>query len=187
MLDLNKSHVSTKSFGTIPFMSPELLSSGRMSRANDVFSFGIIMWQMITGKQPYEGMAPMQVLFNVVDGGLRPDEPESVPLRYKRLYTSCWHEWPENRWIRAAAAGAPPPLLSPLRAVHQRDSELPLAAGQQNFRGLGCLTPTWASNLAPGCCLEHFKAATLRITSLQYILWRTAGSRCVCSMGWALV
>lgn len=62
MLDLNKSHVSTKSFGTIPFMSPELLSSGRMSRANDVFSFGIIMWQMIAGKQPYEGMAPMQVL-----------------------------------------------------------------------------------------------------------------------------
>lgn len=61
-----------------------------------------------------------QVLFNVVDGGLRPDEPESAPLRYKRLFTSCWHEWPENRWIRAAAAGAPPPLLGLPRAVHQR-------------------------------------------------------------------
>ena len=43
MLELNKSHVSTKSFGTIPYMPPELLSAGRMSRAADIFSFAIIM------------------------------------------------------------------------------------------------------------------------------------------------
>lgn len=97
MLDMDKSHVSTKSFGTIPYMSPELLSLGRMSRANDVYSFGILMWQLFTGKTPYEGMTPMQVLFNVVDCSLRPDVPAECPPRYKRLFTSCWHDWPQNR------------------------------------------------------------------------------------------
>lgn len=36
MLDLNRSHLSTKSFGTIPYMPPELLADGHMSRKSDV-------------------------------------------------------------------------------------------------------------------------------------------------------
>lgn len=39
----------------------------------------------------------MQVLFNVVDGGLRPDIPESCPPRYRSLVESCWAQRPDRR------------------------------------------------------------------------------------------
>ena len=41
-MDNDQSHISTQTFGTIPYMPPELLADGRMTRAVDVYSFGII-------------------------------------------------------------------------------------------------------------------------------------------------
>ena len=35
-------HLSTQSFGTVPYMPPELLSQGRMTKAVDVYSFGML-------------------------------------------------------------------------------------------------------------------------------------------------
>ena len=42
LMDNDQSHISTQTFGTIPYMPPELLADGRMTRAVDVYSFGII-------------------------------------------------------------------------------------------------------------------------------------------------
>ena len=42
VLELNTSHVSTQSFGTVPYMPPELLSEGRMTKAVDVYSFAVL-------------------------------------------------------------------------------------------------------------------------------------------------
>jgi len=42
VLDLNVTHLSTQSFGTVPYMPPELLSQGRMTKAVDVYSFGML-------------------------------------------------------------------------------------------------------------------------------------------------
>lgn len=42
MLELNATHVSTQSFGTVPYMPPELLSQGRMTKAVDVYSFAVL-------------------------------------------------------------------------------------------------------------------------------------------------
>ena len=42
VLDMNASHVSTQSFGTVPYMPPELLSQGRMTTKVDVYSFAIL-------------------------------------------------------------------------------------------------------------------------------------------------
>ena len=41
-MDNDQSHISTQTFGTIPYMPPELLADGRMTRAVDVYSFGVI-------------------------------------------------------------------------------------------------------------------------------------------------
>ena len=42
VLDMNATHVSTQSFGTVPYMPPELLSQGRMTTKVDVYSFAIL-------------------------------------------------------------------------------------------------------------------------------------------------
>eukprot|EP00208_Stichococcus_sp_RCC1054_P001625 CAMPEP_0206147012 /NCGR_PEP_ID=MMETSP1473-20131121/32126_1 /ASSEMBLY_ACC=CAM_ASM_001109 /TAXON_ID=1461547 /ORGANISM="Stichococcus sp, Strain RCC1054" /LENGTH=1059 /DNA_ID=CAMNT_0053543779 /DNA_START=733 /DNA_END=3909 /DNA_ORIENTATION=+ len=90
ILDLNCTHVSTQSFGTVPYMPPELLSSGRLSLATDAFSFAILMWELFTGTEPYKGLAFGQVMFNVVHKGLRPDLPPDCPPAYLELMTACW-------------------------------------------------------------------------------------------------
>ncbi len=42
ILDAHATHISTQSFGTVPYMPPELLSQGRMTKAVDVYSFGML-------------------------------------------------------------------------------------------------------------------------------------------------
>ena len=103
--------------------------------------------------------APWQVLFNVVDCGLRPDVPEDASLRYKRLLASCWHEWPENRcgcqtfcqqrrgasstWTCNSHTPAVPHIhiLHNLCHVHNQRSSLRDASTQCHRSGsLGCLS-----------------------------------------------
>ncbi len=42
VLDLDMTHISTHTYGTISYMPPELLSQGKMTRAADVYSFGML-------------------------------------------------------------------------------------------------------------------------------------------------
>ena len=43
--------------GTITHMAPEVLLHGRLSRASDVYSFGILLWQLFTGATLYSGLS----------------------------------------------------------------------------------------------------------------------------------
>jgi serine/threonine protein kinase len=47
VLDMNATHVSTQSFGTVPYMPPELLSQGRMTTKVDVYSFAILSARLL--------------------------------------------------------------------------------------------------------------------------------------------
>ena len=51
-----KTHHSTRSHGTITHMPPEMLRSGTLTKAVDVYSFGVILWELITGKAPFQGL-----------------------------------------------------------------------------------------------------------------------------------
>jgi len=57
----NKS-VETETFGTVTHMPPELLCEGRLSKAADVYAFGVLMWELVTGKRPYAGLRHPQII-----------------------------------------------------------------------------------------------------------------------------
>eukprot|EP00475_Leptophrys_vorax_P016124 TRINITY_DN2254_c0_g1_i1.p1 TRINITY_DN2254_c0_g1~~TRINITY_DN2254_c0_g1_i1.p1 ORF type:complete len:1222 (-),score=82.42 TRINITY_DN2254_c0_g1_i1:381-4046(-) len=51
-IDVKKSHMSTAVFGTIGYLAPEYTRQGRLSFKSDVFAYGVMLLQLITGKQP---------------------------------------------------------------------------------------------------------------------------------------
>ena len=58
---LSQEAISTGTFGTVTHMPPELLTTGRLSKAVDVYAFGVLLWEMCTGRRPWAGMMQMQV------------------------------------------------------------------------------------------------------------------------------
>ena len=53
--------------GTYRWMAPEMIKSKPYGHKVDVYSFGLVLWEMVTGTMPYEEMMPIQAAFAVVD------------------------------------------------------------------------------------------------------------------------
>lgn len=53
--------------GTFRWMAPEMIKHKSYGRKVDVYSFGLLLWEMVTGRIPYEEMSPIQAAFAVVD------------------------------------------------------------------------------------------------------------------------
>jgi serine/threonine protein kinase len=70
--------------------APEIIRGEKYSEMADVYSFGIIAWEVLTRKQPYGGRNFMGVSLDVLDGH-RPQIPDDCRPRYRRLIRKCWH------------------------------------------------------------------------------------------------
>jgi tRNA A-37 threonylcarbamoyl transferase component Bud32 len=85
--------------GTLPWMAPELLNgnSSRVSEKVDVFSFGISMWELLTGEEPYADMHCGAIIGGIVKNTLRPPIPERCDPEWRKLMEECWSRDPECR------------------------------------------------------------------------------------------
>ncbi|KAJ4975310.1 hypothetical protein NE237_000416 [Protea cynaroides] len=78
--------------GTLPWMAPELLngSSSKVSEKVDVFSFGIVLWEILTGEEPYANMHYGAIIGGIVNNTLRPPVPSYCDPEWRRLMEQCW-------------------------------------------------------------------------------------------------
>ncbi|GJQ69970.1 InR [Trypoxylus dichotomus] len=87
----------TKGLLPVRWMAPESLKDGIFSSSSDIWSYGVVLWEMATlASQPYQGLSNDQVLRYVIDGGIM-ERPENCPDKLYMLMMYCWkHKYTER-------------------------------------------------------------------------------------------
>ena len=91
--------VEDECIGTPGYQAPELFKDKLVSLKSDIFSLGIMTWQLITGEsQPYPGWHPHTIIFKVVTEDVRPRaSPPAKLTKFSTLYSNCWNQDPFQR------------------------------------------------------------------------------------------
>ncbi len=85
--------------GTIAYLAPELVTRGTADARSDIYSLGIMLYEMLTGEQPYKGEQPMQIAFqHATDSVPRPSvKNPGVPEQLDELVLWATEKTPDDR------------------------------------------------------------------------------------------
>ena len=100
-LGLSKSATSesidNENYGIIPYMAPEIFQGQEYTKKSDIYSFGMIMWEVMTGRRPFwDRSHDADLIIEIIDG-LRPPIVTNAPEGYIELMKECWHPDPGKR------------------------------------------------------------------------------------------
>lgn len=85
--------------GTIAYLSPELVTRGIADERSDLYAFGIMMFEMLTGKQPYTGDQPMQIAYQHANSDVPPPSSldPAISPEIDELVLWCTNRVADNR------------------------------------------------------------------------------------------
>jgi serine/threonine protein kinase len=93
----SKSSYYSKVFGVLPYIAPEILDGRPYTTGSDIYSFGIIMTEVSTGKPPYGNISHDEELALAICNGSRPSVAKGTPKCYIDLVNQCLDANPEKR------------------------------------------------------------------------------------------
>ena len=91
-------NLMTHEIGSLPWIAPELLLPGKTNYDSsvDVYSFGMVLYELLTNDLPLKNYFPTQVAILVVQRELRPELPQDNPVM-NNVIRSCWQQDPTKR------------------------------------------------------------------------------------------
>ena len=92
---MSGSRTMTHGVGTACWLAPECIKYARSSKLSDIYSFGIILWELATREEVYQGLETTQIIAKVANENLRPPVPQDCP--WKEIMVKCWAENPLDR------------------------------------------------------------------------------------------
>ncbi|XP_075393224.1 mitogen-activated protein kinase kinase kinase 10 [Tenrec ecaudatus] len=92
-------HKTTKmsAAGTYAWMAPEVIRLSLFSKSSDVWSFGVLLWELLTGEVPYHEIDALAVAYGVAMNKLTLPIPSTCPEPFARLLEECWDSDPHGR------------------------------------------------------------------------------------------
>ncbi|CAA6671216.1 unnamed protein product [Spirodela intermedia] len=114
----------TPGTGTYRWMAPEMIQHRPYTQKVDVYSFGIVLWELITSMLPFQNMAPVQAAFAVVYLGIRPAIPQECPPVLAEIMSRCWDVDPDVR----------PHFTEIVEMLEKAEAELLTAVRRARFR-----------------------------------------------------
>jgi hypothetical protein len=87
----------TGNTGSLRYMAPEVVLNKPYNEKVDVYSFGIMVWQLASDRVAFKGLSKEQFMRDVVLRGVRPKLDASWPSGFKTLLEGCWHHEFEKR------------------------------------------------------------------------------------------
>ena len=109
-------------FGSLPYMAPEQVRGEEGDSRTDVYAFGAVLYEMATGRRPFDKDRPEALMFEILHGTARPVRslrPEAPP-ELDRLIESCLSKDPA---LRPASAGAVSQTLRHIREPERRGAK----------------------------------------------------------------
>jgi serine/threonine protein kinase len=96
---IDKTMAMTGSVGSPLYMAPEIIAGRGYSSKADVFSFGVLLYEIVTGKQPRQdcGDASLSTFYKKVTAGAREEISDTVEPFTASLINRCWDDDPHNR------------------------------------------------------------------------------------------
>jgi serine/threonine protein kinase/Tol biopolymer transport system component len=83
--------------GTISYMSPEQASGQPLDSRSDIFSFAVVLYEMLSGKRPFGGRTDLEVLKSIIHGDL-PPLSEDTPVPYRNIVEKSLEKNPAERY-----------------------------------------------------------------------------------------
>ncbi len=90
--------------GSVHYFSPEQARGGYTDEKSDIYSLGIVMYEMITGKLPYEGETPISVALKHVQEDIIPprEMDDTVPIKFESIILKCVQKKQVDRYANVS-------------------------------------------------------------------------------------
>uniref|UniRef100_A0A4W3JQK2 Mitogen-activated protein kinase kinase kinase n=1 Tax=Callorhinchus milii TaxID=7868 RepID=A0A4W3JQK2_CALMI len=83
--------------GTVAWMAPEVIRNEPVSEKVDIWSFGVVLWELLTGEVPYKDVDSSAIIWGVGSNSLHLPLPSTAPDGFSILMKQTWHSKPRNR------------------------------------------------------------------------------------------
>ena len=104
----------TAETGSYRWMAPEVIRHEPYGTGCDVYSFGILCWEMLSYSVPFPHHTPVEVAFSVATKGMRPEMPTRAPSALVDLIEQCWQQ---DALLRPSFQKVRRPVVAPVLAV----------------------------------------------------------------------
>ncbi|CAH1790141.1 unnamed protein product [Owenia fusiformis] len=83
--------------GTVAWMAPEVIRNEPCSEKVDIWSFGVVLWELLSHEVPYRDVDSSAIIWGVGSNSLHLPVPSTCPDGFKLLMRQCWSPKPRNR------------------------------------------------------------------------------------------